>query len=65
MTGSEQKMPNRAGMDRRPKLGVVASRRIGSALRERYEATQSPVPSKLRELLEKLEAADADAAAAA
>ncbi|MDE4914331.1 hypothetical protein PQI07_27045 [Methylobacterium sp. 092160098-2] len=65
MTGSEQKMPNRAKVDQRPKLGIVASRRIGSALRDRYEATQGPVPSKLHELLEKLDAATADDSAAA
>jgi hypothetical protein len=65
MTGSEQKMPNRSGADDRPKLGTVAARRIGNALRDRYEAVQTPIPSNLRDLLEKLEEATAEDSAAA
>ncbi len=65
MTGSEQKMPNRSKADDRPKLGTVAARRIGHALRDRYEAVQTPIPSNLRDLLEKLEEATAEDSAAA
>lgn len=65
MTGSEQKVPNRPKADDRPTLGRVAVRRIGDGLRDLYDSPQGHVPSKLRELLDKLEETTADKSAAA
>ena len=65
MTGSEQKEPKRPKADERPKLGRVAVRRIGDGLRDLYDTPPGNVPSKLRELLDKLERTTADESAVA
>lgn len=53
--------------DGRPKLGRVAALRIGAALRDVYadQARQADLPSDIRNLIEKLEQADADGSASA
>lgn len=61
------KGPRRRETDDRPKLGRVAALRIGAALRDVYadQARQADLPSDIRNLIEKLEQADADGSASA
>jgi hypothetical protein len=63
----EGKGSRRSEADGRPKLGRVASLRIGAALRNVYADPQRPadVPSEIRNLIEKLEQADAEGAGSA
>ena len=67
MTASEGKGSRRREADGRPKLGRVAALRIGAALRDVYadQSRQADVPSDIRNLIEKLEQADAGCSASA
>ena len=64
---AEGKGSRRRETDGRPKLGRVAALRIGAALRDVYadQARQADLPSGIRNLIEKLEQADAGGAASA
>ncbi|ACS43579.1 hypothetical protein [Methylorubrum extorquens] len=64
---AEGKGSRRPETDGRPKLGRVAALRIGAALRDVYadQARQADLPSGIRNLIEKLEQADAGGSASA